>query len=71
MISLSFPSPERTKSPGTTTSKLSMSPEPTWTTLGNDMSLVGVLLLVTMGNPGPQLSCHVSVSILMGSLQQY
>nr|KAF6377026.1 ABI family member 3 binding protein [Myotis myotis] len=25
--------PERTKSPGTTTSKLSMSPEPTWTTL--------------------------------------
>lgn len=48
-----------------------MSPEPTWTTLGNDMSLVGVLLLVTMGNPEPQLSCHVSVSILMGSLQQY
>lgn len=44
----SFPSPERTTSPGTITPKIPKSPEPTRTTLGNDMSLVDVLVHLTV-----------------------
>ncbi|KAJ8793315.1 hypothetical protein J1605_000310 [Eschrichtius robustus] len=47
--------PERTTSLGTITSKISKSPEPTRTTLGNNMSLVNMLLHFTTESPVCQL----------------
>ena len=67
LIFFSFPSPERTTSPGTITSKISKSPEPRRTTMGNDMSLVDVLVHFTTGGPVCQLLC----TVLTGSFQQY
>ena len=66
-----FPSPERTTSPGTIPSKISKSPEPRRTTMGNDVSLVDVLVHFTTESPVCQLLCNVSIAVLTGPFQQH
>ena len=56
---------------GTITPKISKSPEPRRTTMGNDVSLVDVLVHFTTESPVCQLLWNVSITVRTGSFQQY